>query len=207
MTVKIRGLHVFHKLKAKSTLTITSGNLAINSGNLELGGSVANTLTIASGNLAVSSGDFSFSGHKNTQTFVVNAFNCPLPGTDWTPLITGAQLADALSAKKMWIPLNFAKIGDEIVSYKLVGDIALGSGTHTLDCKLVKVNKADPLTTTDVASGAIVQLTANGNFDSAATLNAVEVVATDKAYLLEIAGTTASGSIYVTHAEVLVNRK
>ena len=77
-----------------------------------------------------------------------------------------------------------------------------------LDCKLVRVNLANPLTTTDIAGGGIVQVTADGNFDVLATLNAVEVVATDKQYKLEIEATTGIGDgIYVIGAEVKINRK
>jgi len=76
-----------------------------------------------------------------------------------------------------------------------------------LDCKLVRVNLVDPLTTTDVAGGDIAQVDADGDFDSLATLTAAEVVATDKQYLLELLGTTGIGdSIYVMGAEVTIRR-
>ncbi|MCJ7791213.1 MAG: hypothetical protein MUP49_02185 [Dehalococcoidia bacterium] len=139
-------------------------------------------------------------------TFMVNNFQYPLSGTDWTPQLEGAGLAASLAAKKVWVPLNFLKIGDAIVSYKLVGD-ATEAAALTLDCKLVRINLADPLTTTDVVGGGITQITAGGNFDSLATLTAAEVVATDKQYTLEILGTTGAGdSITVIGAEVLIRR-
>ena len=139
-------------------------------------------------------------------TFMANAFQYPAPGTDWTPQVEGAGLAASLVAKKCWLPLNFLKIGDEIVSYKLVGD-AVEAAAITLDCKLVRVNLADPLTTTDVAGGGITQVDADGDFDVLATLTALETVATDKQYVLEILGTTGAGdSITVIGAEVLVRR-
>ena len=138
--------------------------------------------------------------------FTSNAFQYPNPGTDWTPAISGAGLAQNLATKKCWLPLNFLKIGDYIISYKLTGDI-IEADTATLDCKLVRVNKADPITTSDVAGGGIVQLDADGDFDSLATLTAIEVVATDKQYSLEILGTTGTGdSIIVMGAEVMVIR-
>lgn len=156
-------------------------------------------------------GDGSTAGGINLdhrqRTFMVNAFMYPAPGTDWTPQLEGAGLAASLTNKKCWIPLNFLKIGDEIISYKLVGD-AVEAAALTLDCKLVRVNKADPLTTTDITGGGITQVTADGNFDSEATLGAAEVVATDKQYVLEILGTTGVGdSIIVVGAEILVTRK
>ena len=139
-------------------------------------------------------------------TFMANAFQYPAPGTDWTSDLKGAGLAASLTTKKVWLPLNFLKIGDGIIGYKLVGD-AVEAAALTLDCKLVRVNLADPLTTTDVAGGGIVQIAANGNFDSAATLTAVEIVATDKQYTLEILGTTGVGdTIVVMGAEVLIRR-
>lgn len=140
-----------------------------------------------------------------TRTFTVNAFQYPAPVTEWAPTIYGAYLAASLAAKKCWLPLNFLKIGDVITTYNLVGDITEAAAV-TLDCKIVRVNKADPLTTTDIANGAITQLDADGNFDSTANLDD-ETVATDKQYLLEILGTTGIGdSIYVMGAEVTVQR-
>ncbi len=55
------------------------------------------------------------------------------------------------------------KIGDEIVTYKLVGD-ATEAAALTLDCKLVRVNLADPLTTSDIAGGGMTQIDADGDF-------------------------------------------
>ena len=145
------------------------------------------------------------SGLANSITFHVDVFQYPNPGTDWTPQVDGAHLAQNLSAKKVWLPLNFLKVGDIITTYNLVGD-AVESAALTLDCKLVKVNKADPLTTTDIANGAITQIIADGNFDSIAN-NDDETVATDKQYVLEILGTTGTGdTITVMGAEITITR-
>lgn len=140
-----------------------------------------------------------------SRTFFVNGFHFPAPATEWVPTIYGAYLPASLSAKKCWIPLNFLKAGDIITAYNLVGD-ATETTALTLDCKLVQVNKADPLTTTDITSGAITQITAGGNFDSA--VNPTDTtVATDKQYLLEITGTTDAGDeIYVIGAEITITR-
>ncbi len=138
--------------------------------------------------------------------FLSNAFQYPNPGTDWTPELKGAGLGANLAAKTLWLPLNFLKIGDYIVSYKLVGDVVEAAAV-TVDCKLVRINKADPITTTDVAGGGIVQVTADGNFDVEAVLTAIEVVATDKQDTLEITGTCgAADAITVMGAEVKVIR-
>ena len=139
------------------------------------------------------------------RTFMANTFICPAPGTDWTPQLEGVGLAQNLSAKKCWIPLNFLKIGDIITAYNLVGDATLTTAL-TLDCKLVRVDKADPLTTTDITNGAITQITADGVIDSAANPDD-ETVATDKQYVLELLGTTGAGdSITIIGAEVVVTR-
>src|SRR4030042_1498478 len=138
-------------------------------------------------------------------TFLFNTFICPAPGTDWTPQLEGCGLAASKSAKKCWIPLSGLKIGDIITTYNIVGD-ATEAAALTLDCKLVQINKADPLTTTDITNGAITQVTADGNFDATANCDDT-TVATDKQYRLEILGTTGVGdSIIVTGAEVGITR-
>jgi len=82
--------------------------------------------------------------------------------------------------------------------------------TVTFDCKLVRVNLADPITTTDITDGAIVQVTADGNFSAAAN-NSDETVVANKMYLLECEGTTTSVSeteaIVVIGAEITIDRK
>jgi hypothetical protein len=144
-------------------------------------------------------------GVANSITFHVNAFQYPNPGTDWTPQLEGAYLGASLTAKKCWLPLNFLKVGDIITTYNLVGDV-VEAATATLDCKLVRINKADPITTTDVTNGGITQVDADGNFDSTANCDD-ETVATDKQYVLEIQGTTGVGdSIIVMGAEVTITR-
>ena len=143
--------------------------------------------------------------------FHVNAFQYPAPGTDWTPQIEGAGLAANKAAKKCWIPLNFLKEDDIIRSYSLLGDMhEEGGDTCTLDCKLVRVNYADPLTTTDIVNGAIVQVDADGSFVKFAD-NDDETVALGKQYLLELLGTTSNVSanekIIIMGARVTITRK
>lgn len=145
-----------------------------------------------------------------SRTFLANAFNCPVPATEWVPTIKGVELGANQSAKKFWIPLNFLKVGDIITSYRIVGDVhEEGGDTVTFDCKLVQVNKANPITTTDITNGAIVQVVADGNFDSEANCDDT-TIATDKQYLLECNGTTSNVStnehIVVVGAEIIVTR-
>ena len=138
-------------------------------------------------------------------TFMANAFQYPVPATEWEPSGFGAHLPVAQTAALAYLPLNFLKIGDVIISYNLTGDMIV-AGTSTLDCKLVRVNLADPITTTDITNGAIAQQTADGDFDVTASVDD-ETVATDKMYYLLITGTTdAADEIYVMGAEVLIRR-
>jgi len=142
-----------------------------------------------------------------SRTFLVNNFVCPAPGTDWTPQVEGVKLAANLSTKKCWLPIPL-KIGDIITGYKIIGDMVKVAGdTVTFDCKLVRVNKADPITTTDITNGAITQVAADGNFDSEATPDD-ETAATDKQYCLELNGSTSNVStteqIIVTGAEITI---
>ena len=74
---------------------------------------------------------------------------------------------------------------------------------------MVSVTKV-ALGTTNVAGGNIAQVAADGDFDSLATLTALETVTTDNQYLLELLGSTTNVSttefIGVIGAEVLVRR-
>lgn len=148
-----------------------------------------------------------FTGAGVGKTFMVNDFRCPNPGTDWSFDVKGVTLAQNKATKLTYLPLNFLKIDDLIVSYKLVGDATEGTAL-TLDCKLVRVNKADPVTTSDITGGGIAQVNSNGNFDVLATLTAPELIATDKQYILQVtATTTGSDSFVLMGAEVLVIRE
>jgi len=152
-------------------------------------------------------GDVTCSGHVNSTKFFVNAFQYPTPATEWGPELSGAGLPDGQTAKVVWLPLNFLKEGDEIVSYTLVGDVTEAS-TASVDAQIYKIVKADPPTTTAITGGAMTQVTADGNFDVLTTLTAPEMVATDNQYVIQITGTTTSSDgIVVMGAEVVINRK
>jgi len=140
-----------------------------------------------------------------SRTFLVNSFHFPDPISEWEPVLQGAHLPASLTAKVCWIPLNFLKLGDIITAYSLVGD-AIETSALTLDCKLVRVNKANPLTTTDITNGAITQITADGNFDQAVNPDD-ETVITDSQYVLQLTGTTGvADEIYITGAEFQITR-
>ena len=140
-----------------------------------------------------------------SRTFLVNAFHFPDPISEWESVLQGAHLPASLTGKVCWLPLNFLKLGDIITAYSLVGD-AIETNALTLDCKLVRVNKANPLTTTDITNGAITQITADGNFDQAVNPDD-ETVITDSQYVLQLTGTTGvADEIYITGAEIVVTR-
>lgn len=175
--------------------TITSSDLTAD---------ISWTLPASAGTVSLTTSD----GHKDGQVFIANAFMCPTPGAaEWTPSALGVTLPTDGTAKKCWVPLNFLKVGDEIVSYTVVGN-SLEAAAVTLDCKLVSLTGADPITVTDVAGGGIVQHTADGLIQAQKTLTAVETVATNMAYNFELLGTTGSGdSLSVIGIHVVVNRK
>ncbi len=140
-----------------------------------------------------------------SRTFHVNNFLFPDPISGWEPTVYGAYLAASMVALKCWIPLSFLKAGDIITAYNLLGD-AIETNALTLDCKLVQVNKADPLTTNDITNGGMTQVTADGNFDVAVNPDDTTIV-TDKQYVLELLGTTGLlDEIYVMGAEVVITR-
>jgi len=193
-------------LRAATTHTITLKDESSTTGNLEIG----NDIVLENGKhvtLIRGAANWHLLDSPRDVTFTCNAFQYPAPGTDWTPAISGAGLAASLASKKVWLPLNFLKVGDEIISYTLKGD-ATQTTALTLDCKLVRVNLANPITTTDVAGGGITQIVADGHFSAAATLTSAEVVAVDHQYVLEIEGTTDTGdTITVMGAEILIRRQ
>jgi len=142
--------------------------------------------------------------------FHANAFQYPNPGTDWTPAWYGAALGANLSAKTVWLPLSFLKVGDIITNYTVGISLYEADGdTVTADCKLIRVNTGVTPTKTSITNGAITQLTTAG-FTQAAANNDDETVATGKQYALEITGTTSNVStaeaVICFGAEVTVTR-
>ncbi len=139
------------------------------------------------------------------RTMMYNGFQYLDTATDWHPHAGWAHLHQNMSAKVVWLPITGLKVGDIITAYRLVGD-ATEAAALTLDCKLVRINKGDPITTTDITNGAITQITADGVFDAEANPDD-ETVAADKQYFLEITGTTGAGDeIDVIGAEVDITR-
>ncbi len=140
--------------------------------------------------------------------FMCNDFQYPLAGTDFTPEQKGAALAASLTGKKVWVPLNMLKIGDEILSYKVLGVVTSSGNTVTVDAKIAKIAKAG--TVTNLTGGAITQVskTAAYTLDEECELTTLETIATDYMYNIEIAGTTAAATtIKIIGVELRFNRK
>lgn len=137
-------------------------------------------------------------------TFMANAFQYPVPATEWKPNTGGACLPASQGGKVVYLPLNFLKIGDVIISYNLTGSIN-GAGA-TLDCELLQVDLTHPVGTTPIGNGFIAQQSDDAIFDATASVDDI-TVATDKMYYLLITGTTDAGeTITVMGAEVLIRR-
>ena len=140
--------------------------------------------------------------------FMCNAFQYPAPGTDFTPEQKGAGLAASKTGKKCWVPLNMLKIGDEIISFKVLGVVTTSGNTVTVDAKIAKIAKAG--TVTNLTGGAITQVSKIAGYilDEECEITTKETVATDYMYNIEIAGTTAAATtIKVVGVEVRFNRK
>lgn len=155
--------------------------------------------------IADDDGDWHLLSTSRDVTFMVNAFQFPVPATEWAPASLGAHLPVNQTGAVMYLPLNFLKLGDVIISYKLLADMTV-AGTSSLDCKLVELTVGDPITPVDITNGAIATQTTNGAKDIEASVDD-ETVETDKMYYLLITGTTdAADTIDVMGAEVLVRR-
>jgi len=140
--------------------------------------------------------------YSHLRTFLVNTFECPDPAQDWAPQIDGCHLGASKTDEKFWIALNFFKVGDQLISYRVVGD-ATETNALTLDAKIIRISKADPILTEDIAGGAIAQISGDGLFDVEKTLTAAEVVATDRQYVIEFSGLTGvADTITVMGVEV-----
>ena len=218
----------FTDLDATGTVTISSASVTITATAIELlnddwqNDEVADDLTIDGGTVDDSiigattaasatftdvhlTGDSTFDGHSDGRVFHANTFVCPVPATEWKPELSGAGLPNSQTGALAFIPLDFLKTGDEIVSYAIIGDIQTGG---TFDSVLYKIVAGDAPTTTAITGGAIATQSGDGNFDVEATLSSVETTVTDTMYTIQISGTTGgSDVIVIVGAEVTVNRK
>ncbi len=160
----------------------------------------------SAGSIDITGADFSYDGHKDGQVFTVNSFQYPAPASDWSAIRNGAYLPAERTLKKVFLILNFLKIGDEITTFKVVGD-ATETNALTLDGQLYSIDKADPITSTAITNGAMTQVDAGGNFDVVVNNDDV-TVATDKQYMIEFLATTGVGDIMtIMGVEVTINRK
>ena len=187
------------ELEITGDLTLT-GDLAL-TGDIALTGDLTQT-----GDVTIT-GDLAVSGHKQSQTMLFNSFNML---ANWVNAIDGtARLPASETAQKFTIPISGLKVGDELVAFRIVGQIESAGATATLDADLRKVTKA-AADVTDASVGAITQVSvaADTAVDAAKTLAAVTTVAADFQYYVLVTGTTAgSTDIAVIGIEVDLNRK
>lgn len=160
----------------------------------------ANTeLTVASTKTLRKDGQIMFYGGAQVVT-----------ASGWGPSADGTtRLAASLSTKIFYIPVNGLKSGDEIVGFRITGQIESGGNAVTLDADFRKVTGA-AADVTDASVGAITQISKTADYavNDAKTFTAIETVATNNGYYVVITGTTnASTDIAVIGIEVTVNRK
>ncbi len=154
-------------------------------------------------------GDLTITGHIDGEEMFFGSFDYPEDaGTEWWGVAGAAALPQNISAKKAYINLQGLKIGDEIVSYQVLGT-CIENAALTLDATLVRVDLAGSETDpTGDGTNAIAQVTANGNFSPTATFTAPHTVIADTAYRIILLGTTgAVDSISVQGVNVVINRK
>lgn len=186
------------------TITPTVNTLAVQ-GPSEFDGEVRVDGVLSTGS------DFSYAGHKDGQVIVIPIMSFGDP--DWVDTGLGPVLGANKGASNLYVAFPGLKVGEEIVSYKLVGDVHKeGGDTVTLDCKIQRLNSdVGPPTATDITGGGITQVAADGVVASTATLSSVETVADLKGYRFTITGQTSNVStneaIYVGSIHATVNRK
>jgi len=189
----------------------TSGTF---SGNVTIGDASGDTCTILATTTitpAVTleggvSGDFTYTGHKDNQIMLFNAWNIV---SDWTNGTDGcARLAASKSAKKFVVPLSGLKVGDEIKGFRIVGQVESGGEDVVLDADLRKVTKGTA-DVTDASVGAIAQTTvsADTSIDIEKTFTAVTIASDYQYYVLVTSTTGSSTDVAIAGIEVDINRK
>lgn len=128
----------------------------------------------------------------------------------WAPAADGTtRLAASLTAKAFYIPITGLKSGDELVSFKLLGQIESAGNGVTVDADFRKVTAA-AADVTDASVGAITQIskTADYKIADSKTFSAVNTVAVDSQYYVLVTSTTgASTDVAITGVELTINRK
>lgn len=117
-----------------------------------------------------------------------------------------ARCPAAQTAATFILPMTNLRLGDKILSFKIIAQIESGGNTATLDASMRKLTNAaaDPA---DSSLGAITQVSATSDtaVSSSKTLATAEVVATgEMPYILVTVTTAASTDVRLLGAEVLV---
>jgi hypothetical protein len=158
--------------------------------------------------------DLHMTGNKDGQTLMENDMII-VTATGWTAESYGAlRLAPNKTTCKFTIPVTGLKIGDELVSFKIVGAASALSGTSatTIDASLRKVYKTagSALTDASIADMTQVAFAAASAIYHGSAMAAVTTVAAGYQYYILCTGTTANENpctASIIGAEVVVNRK
>ena len=157
-------------------------------------------------------GDFTQTGHSDGQKMLFNSMRA-IASSGFAPAADGSfTLATNLSSKTLLVPLTGLKVGDEIVSFKVLGALGATTANATVvDADLREVGGGAGAVS-DASVGAITQVSVTADTALAAekVLSAVKTVATGKQYYVLITATTANNAandVAIIGVEVVVNRK
>jgi len=194
---------------------LTVGGDATVTGAVQGGTVTDGTATLdGSGNLSgvadlTITGDFTLGGHKDGQIILSNSFI----GVDTNVSINEdgyAAVAASQTSEYVLIGLPGLKIGDEVISFRVLGALGSGGNNTVIDAKLRKATKnagAAP-TVSDVGAITQVDVTANTALDAEKALVGPEIISADFQYFVWVEMTTGAGcTATITGVEIDVNRK
>ena len=157
-------------------------------------------------------GDVTVSGHSDGQILITNSL-APVDTADWITQDDGSIFLTLNKAgKKMLVMCPGLKVGDEVVSFRILGAVGATGGSVTdVDADFRKNTKGAG-SVGDASVGAIAgqALEADTALDVEKVFGAPEVVAADTCYYILVTVTTpnnAANDCAIIGAELTVNRK
>ena len=171
---------------------------------------------------ATITGDLSYTGHKDGQILlqqVIYAVHGAAGEWQIQAAVGDWLLGAAVSNKDIRIRLNDLKVGDELVSFRLLGNMISVGGNVTIQgdagvtpgqtCLTRVPKNAGALAVTEVGClAAPYTVAATTALDLAVVLGAAHTVLADNMYFLNVEGTTAAATtISLIGAEITDNRK
>jgi hypothetical protein len=136
-----------------------------------------------------------YPGFNEAKTILYNAAQ-DVSASAWEAAADGTFTLDQnLSDKTLVIPITGLRVGDKLLTFRVVGALgATSSNATVVDADLRKVTKgAGAVTDASVADITQVSVEADTALDSEADLSE-EVVATDYQYYVLVTGTTANNA-------------